>query len=135
MVFDCSGELTSVVQIESGPRATGHVELDIDLPDGSTWRSSGVVVINVPRSVQEQNVVGKKINRCIGEAEMSAERVDTINGVDIWSIQLTPIQIRLRAGNKRIARSDLGPCDAGVSSPLEAPIKCKGYTEAQIIGA
>jgi hypothetical protein len=84
----------------------------------------------------------RQINQVIERAKRqradyigSAERVDTINGVDIWSIQLTPIQIRLCAGNKRIARSDLGPCDAGVSSPLEAPIKCKGYTEAQIIWA
>jgi hypothetical protein len=100
--FDCTGELVRIVDTDAGPRATGLVEITIDLPDGSEWRSSGVVVIAVPEQAAGRDVEGRRINRCRGEAAMFAEVVENIGGVDIWSVRLDPNRIRLRIGNWRL---------------------------------
>jgi hypothetical protein len=100
--FDCTGELVQVIDTDEGPRATGLVEITIDLPGGSEWRSSGVVVIAVPGPAAGRDVEGRRINRCRGEAAMFAEVIDTIGGVDTWSVRLDPTRIRLRIGNWRL---------------------------------
>jgi hypothetical protein len=100
--FDCTGELVRIVDTDAGPRATGLVEVTMDLPSGGEWRSSGVVVIAVPEQAAGRDVEGRRINRCRGEAAMFAEVIDTIGGVDIWSVRLDPTRIRLRIGNWRL---------------------------------
>lgn len=110
--FDCTGELVQIVETDAGPRATGLVDITIDLPNGTEWRSSGVVVIAVPQQAAGRNVEGRSINRCLGEAQLQAQVTDTINGVEIWSIRLDPTQIRLRIGNQRITE----PTRVGFSS-------------------
>jgi hypothetical protein len=110
--FDCTGELVRIIDTDAGPRATGLVEVTIDLPDGSEWRSSGVVVIAVPEQAAGRDVEGRRINRCRGEAAMFAEVIDTIGGVDIWSVSLDPTRIRLRIGNWRLT----DPTQVGFSS-------------------
>jgi hypothetical protein len=110
--FDCTGELVQVVDTDAGPRATGLVEITIDLPGGGEWRSSGVVVIAVPEQAAGRDVEGRRINRCRGEAAMFAEVIDTIGGVDIWSVRLDTTRIRLRIGNWRLT----DPTQVGFSS-------------------
>ena len=94
--------MTDVVDTNDGPRATGQVQLEIELPDASTWRSAGVVVIDVPAGVNADKVEGAKIKRCRGEAQLTATVTDTIRGVDIYSIRLDPTEIRIRVGNRWI---------------------------------
>ena len=104
--FDCAGELTGVELTDQGPRATGTVTLTVDLPNGSEWRSAGSVVINLPPGAAGANLAGRKIGRCIGEGQLSAQVTDTINGVDIWSLRLEPTRVRVRIGNRLIQDPD-----------------------------
>jgi hypothetical protein len=100
--FDCTGELVQIIETAEGYRATGLVNLTVDLPNGAEWRSSGLVVIAVPAQAAERKVEGRTINRCIGTAQLQAEQTGTVNGVPLWTIRLNPTQVRLRIGNQRI---------------------------------
>ncbi len=110
--FDCTGELVRIIDTDAGPRATGLVEITVDLPDGGEWRSSGVIVFAVPDQAGGRDVEGRSINRCRGEAAMLAEVFDTVGGVDIWAVRLDPTRIRLRIGNWRT----MDPTQVGFAS-------------------
>ena len=101
VTFDCTGSLTGVVETPEGLRATGKVSLTVDLPGGE-YRSAGLIVLELPDSAAEQDLSGARISRCFGRGSVSILPAGNVQGVDIFSVQLMPSQVRLGVAGQRI---------------------------------
>jgi hypothetical protein len=103
VTFDCTGAINQIVETPDGVRGTGLVNLTVDLSNGAEWRSSGVIVVELPPAAAERNNPRIRLNRCIGEGKLEATLTGNVKGVDIYRLSLQPSRIRIRAGNSRIS--------------------------------
>ena len=102
VTFDCSGNLNAIVETADGVRTTGTVNLTVDLSNGGEWRSTGVIVIELPESAAGRDIRNGRINRCIGEGLLEATLTGNVKGVDIYRLSVKPSSIRVRVGNRRL---------------------------------
>ena len=101
--FDCTGALTGVVETPEGVRATGNVRLTVDLPNGVTWDSAGLIVLTLPAQAAGIDVDGRPLRRCRGRGSLNATVVDEVKGVEIFELRLVPSQVQVRVGNRRFS--------------------------------
>ncbi len=118
VTFDCRGALTSALETPEGVRATGQVELNVNMPNGSVWESAGLVVIELGANAAGRDVEGTNIRRCQGRGNLEAQVVDTVKGIDIYELTLRPTEIRVRVGNRGLTDpSRVGFASSASGSP------------------
>lgn len=102
VTFDCTGALTKVVETPEGVRATGNVRLTMDLPNGATWDSAGLIVLQLSPQASRIDVDRRPLRRCRGRGSLNATVVDEVKGVEIFELMLVPSQVQVNVGNRRI---------------------------------